>query len=181
MSGYRELHTQLLLQDLLNEMQTARSTSDTLDDRLTLIEAYLPYILKGDGTDGRVVRSSKLVIDNGTNASTLKCTLTSNFNGDAIAETDNIAKDATTGNYTLDSDGYVLLIEAAGLTGNAVKVLNVSILSNASGTALTCDFTVTSSDISLHFKNATDATSQDLTSLVDTGAISVMITYITTA
>ena len=147
MSGYNELHTQLLLQDLLDEMVAARSTSTDLNTRLDLIEAYLPYILKGDGTDGRVVRSSKLVIDNGTNANTLKCTLTSNFNGDAIAETDNIAKNATTGNYTLDSDGYVLLIEAAGLTGNAVKVLHVSILSTESGTALTCDFTVTSSVI----------------------------------
>lgn len=179
--AYSDLHRDLLLQQLLDEMVAARSTSTDLNTRLDSIEAYLPYILKSDGTDSQVLRSSKLIIDNGTNANTLKCTLTSNFNGDTIAETDNIAKNATTGNYTLDTNGYVLLIEAAGLTGNAVKVLNVSILSNASGAAVTCDFDVATNDISLHLKGNTDASSQDMTSLVDTGAISLMITYITSA
>ena len=37
--GYNDLHTQLLLQDLLDEMEAARSDSTTVDERLTTIES----------------------------------------------------------------------------------------------------------------------------------------------
>ena len=79
--------------------------------------------LQGDGTAGRVLRVSELKIEDGTNANTIKCTLSSKWNGDAIAVTDNISAGATTGDFTLSAGGSQLTIEASGLSGNAVGVV----------------------------------------------------------
>ena len=43
--------------------------------------------------------------------------------GDTIASTDNIAKGATTGNFTLSADGKEFTVEAAGLSGNCISVI----------------------------------------------------------
>lgn len=53
----------------------------------------------------------------------IKCTLTNIFNGDTIAVTDNIAKNATTGHYTLSADGTYFSIENAGLSGSVLSVM----------------------------------------------------------
>lgn len=151
------------------------------------IEATLPSVasgaghpLGGDGTAGRVLRNIRLNIENGTNATTLKCTVISVWNGDAIAETDNIAKNATTGDFSLAANGATLTIEASGLTGNAVMAFGV-IFYNASGTDVVVKITAPSNDIALVLYNSTTGALLDLTTLVDTGNLYFHILYITSA
>jgi hypothetical protein len=137
--------------------------------------------IKGDGVAGRVLRHSQLVIENGAGAATIKCTLTSKWNGDAIGATDNIGKGATTGNFTLAAAGNNLIIEKAGLAGDVIAVLNAIIAINASGTALMLDFYPVGTDIFLNFNIDLTGATPDLTTLVDTGAIFVEIVYMTSA
>jgi len=137
-------------------------------------------VIGGDGTGGRILRASYLRIDNGTNASTLKCQLYSRWNGDAIAETDNIAKGATTGHFTLSSDGQTLKIEASGLSGNAIYSLG-TIYGNYSTTDLIGNVRTESNDLVVRLRNSNTGANEDMTVLVDTGLIYVEIFYITDA
>jgi len=84
------------------------------------IQENFDYVLKSDGTTGRVIRFAQLTIADGTGANTIKCTLANRWNAAGIAETDNIEKGTTTGSYSLSANGYTLTIEAAGLEGNVV-------------------------------------------------------------
>ena len=139
-------------------------------------------LLKADGTAGRTIRTTELMIDDGTNAATLKCDLTTVWNGHTIAETDNVAKGATTGNFTLDATGYALKIEASGLDStNCVAVLSAVIGQNLSTTEITVSGKHLSNDIYLRFFNTATGGTVDLTTLVDTGRIHVNIAYITDA
>ena len=136
--------------------------------------------IQGDATKGRKIRLLWLDIQDGTNASTLNCRTVDDWNGDTIAYTDNIAKNATTGDFSLNAAGTLLTIEASGLTGNCVAAMG-SILTNASGTALTIDVRKTSNDIRVGVYHTTTGAVQDLTVLVDTGVISTQVLYITDA
>jgi hypothetical protein len=126
-----------------------------------------------------------LTINNGTNASTLVATVTGSaggqFNGDDISATDNIAKDATTGNFSLNSTGTILTIVNAGLTGDCLAVLAAVVALNASGADLTVAGTKTASGLQLSLHNATTGGYLDITTLVDTGQILIYITYLTDA
>ena len=139
-------------------------------------------LIKGDTTTGRVLRLARLTIDDGTNASTLKCTLANLWNGDTIAATDNVAKGATTGNFTLDAAGTVLTVEAAGLSGNCIAVLSAAIARNASNISHPfCDAVVATNDIQMTFRQSQEIAVLDLTSMVDTGQVDIILAYITAA
>ena len=125
-------------------------------------------------------RTSSMVIDNGTTGVSLKCTLTSKWKGDAASAVDNIAKNATTGIYSLSSDGKTLTLLNTGITGDAIAVLSASIISNASGTALIAQVYQTASGIAFVCYDTTGAKLQDLTTLADTGAINILFSYVTT-
>ena len=140
---------------------------------------HLKGAIKGGTTSGRNLRTIALTIDDATEASKLKCTVENKFNGDTIAVTDNIVKDATTGNFTLSADGSNLTIEAAGLTSSVVAVISISVYNNNSNTALDVYGAGVMSDISTIYYGAGDGDAKDLTTLVDTGALCVLITYIT--
>ena len=148
---------------------------------LTAMNANWEFLISGDGTAGRVLRSSKLTVDDGSNANTLKCTFASTFNGDTIAETDNVAKGATTGDFTLDADGKTAKIEAAGLSGNVIGILAVWIQNNLSTTNLNINTAVSSNDIQWSVEDADVGTAIDQTTLVDTGAYRIIFTYLTDA
>ena len=132
----------------------------------------------GDGTAGRILKGIRLDIENGSNANTLKCTTVDRWNGDVIAVTDNIAKDATTGDFSLSVDGQTLKIEASGLTGNAIYSHGI-IYANLSGAVLLPLCQVINNDIVVTLRVAN--TTQDMTVLVDTGGIYLEIFYITSA
>jgi len=175
--------------------------SKSYDKRLSLLEASIgyffpstPYIninklagiengaevneINGDGINGRVLRYSILTIADGTNPATLDCELVSLWNGDSDGPTDNVAKGATTGNYTLDGAGVVLKVEAAGLSGNCIMAIGVIGLNMSGVAGLTAYVTGLGNDIQIEAYNET-GTAQDLTTLVDTGTIKVMILYLT--
>ena len=168
-----------------------KDSDDEIRDNFAAIETVLgtnitagPTTIQGailgDATKGRNLRISELYVRNGSNAATLKCELASQWNGDTIGETDNVAKNATTGNFSLDAAGTVLTIEAAGLTGNCIGTIG-SPTWNASGTDLILLIRAISNDITVHFRDATASTGLDGTTLVDTGIIYLMILYITDA
>jgi hypothetical protein len=135
-------------------------------------------LLSGDATAARVLRRSYLQIENGTNVSTIKCTLSSEWNGDSDGPTDNVAKGATTGNYTLDAGGTSLIVEAAALAGDVVMAQG-SVGYNATGSAISARVTDASNDIIVWISNTAGWT--DMTVLVDTGIIGVQILYLTDA
>lgn len=139
-----------------------------------------PRALLGDATAGRVFRSFNFIIDDGTAAATLKCWTSGNFNGDAIAETDNIAKDATTGHFTLDDGGLFLTIENSGLSGNVLHAMGVFVI-NTTGASLMVHVYVSDGDIVIAMRSPIVGGPTDLTTLVDTGNMYVIITYITDA
>lgn len=145
-----------------------------------IVGALTAHPLGGDGTAGRIPRGSFILIKNGTDAETLKCTVGSRWNGDTIAETDNIVKDATTGDFSLSVDGKTLTIEASGLTGNCVYVLGV-VNYNASTTDLIVIIYASGNDICISLRNSTTGADLDITTLVDTGNIYVEFLYITDA
>ena len=137
--------------------------------------------LFGDTTAGRVLRKCNLYIKDGTNAATLKCQVINVWNASAIGETDNVAKDATTGNFTLDGDGFYFKIEAAGFTGNCIAVLSATVYWNFCGTNLTVWHAADTNDIKIAVLDSTAGTGLDLTTLVDTGDIYISILYLTDA
>jgi len=147
-------------------------------NNLSGIDGILP--IGGDGTAGRILRMAYLQILDGTNASTIKCTVVNRWNGDAIAETDNISKNATTGHFTLSEDGKELRIEASGLTGNVVMAFGAW-WSYTIGTAVyNLDVAADSNDILLKIRDTGGAV-QDFTALTDSGNMFINILYITDA
>jgi len=139
--------------------------------------------LKTDGTAGRVYRACYICIKDGTNANTINCEVFSRFNGDIIAETDNIVKDATTGHFTLDSTGHFLYIESTGLTGNTLHAMGCLIYADIGIATPICQVKRDESSGGLRI-NLTDPITGDIydfTSLVDneTGYIYIDFFYLT--
>ncbi len=172
---------------LLAALTTGESTQLETIGATTISAAQWGYLgamtkdpLGGDATAGRVLRQVYFTIANGTNASTLKCTLNSIWNGDTIGETDNVAKGATTGNFTLNAGGTELIVEAAGLSGNCLFVI-ASLRSNASGVAMYSGSFANANDILVQLNDITTGAQQDMTILVDTGTIDVHLLYLTSA
>jgi len=146
---------------------------------------YTDFIKTGNairsGTANCFLRCSSLMIEDGTNANTLKCTLTNRFNGNSITETDNIVKkDATTGHFNLTAGGKQLSIENASLSGLVLWAGQVG-YQNTTGNDISCRIYKSADNIKIVFFNATTGTTWDITSLVDTGALIVEIQYITDA
>ena len=134
----------------------------------------------GDATKGRNMRIFKLWIQNGTNGVSLKCKTDQEWNGDVIGEVDDIIKDATTGDWTLDADGKNLKIEAALLSGNVVGAM-ATMAANLSQTDLTIWARNNANDIVVGVYNTSAGDLMDMTTLVDTGPIIMQILYITDA
>lgn len=160
---------------------------ETLGDTITVIEGQWGYLgaltthpLGADGTAGRIPRGIYLKIEDGTNANTLKCTVISTWNGDAIGLTNNIPKGGGAGNFSLSADGKTLTIEASGLTGNAVFAMgNVTV--NNGVTEVIARPRAESNDIVIKLRTPINHADQDITDLVDAGYIYVDLYYITDA
>ncbi len=151
-----------------------------LGTNITVGPTTIQGAIQGDTTKGRIFRIGYLRLDNGSNASTIKCTFVSRWNGDTIAETDNVAKNATTGNFILDAGGLVLQVDASGLTGNAIAAIG-ALEANASTASIFPQVYASGNNFVIRCKlNATGAV-QDVTVLVDTGIIDIAIQYVTSA
>lgn len=136
-------------------------------------------VLKGDGTAGRVLRAIQVIIQNGTTGVSLKCTTTSLWNGDINGAQDDIAKNATTGVWSLSNNGLILTLLNTGISGDAVAVISSNLSANGTTSAFYWSVTV-NSGIAISVSNSS-GTGLDLTTLVDTGAMYFDIAYLTTA
>lgn len=139
-----------------------------------------PYAILGDTTAGRKLRQIQLLLEDGTNVATLKVTVSSLWNGDAIGVTDNVAKNATTGDFTLNLAGSQIDINTSGLTGDCVMAQG-SLSQNVSGTALCDNIYNSGTGIRLIATNATTGAALDMTTLVNTGTMTFNILYLTSA
>lgn len=134
-----------------------------------------------DGTTGNVLRQSQLLIEDGTNANTIQCSITSRDNGDSDGPTDNIGKTGTiVGNYILSVDGKELSILAGAWTGDAVFCFGADAVADTSGVSADMNIDY-SGGITLTFTDSS-LNAIDLASLVDQGGgayIKIVITYLT--
>ncbi len=140
------------------------------------LDSLLPF--KGDGTPGRVLRNSYITLKDATTAGKLKVSLTSTWNGNTIAEVDDLTKGATSGGFSLNAAGTLVTIESVPPT-TCVAVLAAWIQSNASGVALSADAVAFADDLCVAVHNNGTGVLQDLTTLVDTGDITIRLTYLT--
>lgn len=154
----------------------------TVDETVTMSDkAPKTDIIKGDGTAGRVLRLITVAVQNGTNAGTIKVKSLNVWNGDAIAEEDNLAKGGDTGVFALNAGGFGLYINTAGISGDPIAILSCVFRFNYTGSELLVDGFVEGANIRLNFFNRTSGLDADLTVLVDTGIFYFYILYLTSA
>lgn len=149
----------------------------------TISNTMLNGAIEGDGTAGRVLRVSQISIQDGTDAAHVKCTLGSIWNGDSAIAQDNIGKDGVpTGIWSLDAGGQVLSLLPTGITGDCIAVLSAIIYRNFGATLVSPYIRAYASGILISFIAAPSAgAALDMTTLVDSGAIDLIVTYLTSA
>ena len=159
-------------------------TENTSLDEAVAMSSKAPKtdVIKGDGTAGRVERLLNLEILNGTNASTVKCQTYNQWNGDVVAQADNIPKGGSSGAFSLSADGKTLIIADSAISGDTIAVLIAHIVINQTTTAFNVDVSVLSG-IRLQFTTDPNGSDIDLASIIDTGGgtIYIHILYITSA
>ena len=162
---------------------TLTGSSESLFAGFTKVNTIIDSLISGDGTAARLIRCSRLTIEDATQASKIKCTLASIFNGDTIAAEDNLAKSGDTGSFNLDATGSQVHIESGGITGNATHVLMANIVENGTDQIIYCKPSIASNGITLVFSVFNESTAHDLTSAsgVDSGDLIVDIIYLTIA
>jgi len=144
------------------------------------IETITGGEILGDGTAGRVLRAVTLTIADGTNPTTVKPSTANHWNGDVISAEDNLSKGGSTTSFSLSANGGVLTILNAAISGTAIAVLSADIGRNQSGTAASI-VRSPSGGVELTFYNASSGALIDLTTAVDSGTITVNVTYLTSA
>jgi hypothetical protein len=156
--------------------------TNTIAADAATINANWEYVISGDGTGGRVLRLSSLKIEDGTNADSIKCTMTSLWNGTTLTPEDNLADSGDTGNFNLNSDGDTITIEAAAFQGNVIACLGTSIYKNSSDAVLDVCATASSNKMVVTYKAALTGAAYDLpTNLTSGEEVTVYIYYITAA
>lgn len=150
--------------------------TDEID--VTGLAGTTPRAILGQISPPTTLRAGRLSIANGTQAATLKCTLTNLWNGPDIATTDNIAKNATTGAFSLNQYGTILLIDAISLALFSYLAL-ASLHRNNCNIDLTIAMIPVSGSIQISLRVNPGGAAQDITSLVDQGSITLNILYIT--
>jgi len=163
----------------LPSLITLTGGSEVLNAGFTKINEAIGYILAGDGTSG-AFRVISVAIKDAAQASKIKPSASSVFNGNDISEEDNLGASGDTGNFNLDGNKNALHIETGALTGNCTHVLMCQIYHNASGNVPYVHGTVVSNGITLTFTH-NDGTAYDLTTAVDSGEIYVNVIYLTDA
>lgn len=137
------------------------------------------YVVEGGSSRG-VLRSFRLSVLDGTNANTLKIRMEQNWNSSDEADTNNVSKGATTGNYTLSADGEDLTIESGALDGTVVGFLTSAMQVNESGTYYTFNAQESSGELMVRLID-NSGTRADWTSVVDSGTIRGTIIYVTSS
>ncbi|MFH1230611.1 MAG: hypothetical protein V1709_03855, partial [Planctomycetota bacterium] len=137
-------------------------------------------LIQGDATGGRVLRVIKINITDGTNATTIKPSSVSLWNGDANVAEDNLGKGGDTGVFTLSVNGMLLGLEGAGISGNPIAILSTDVSYNGSGVAVTV-YGYVSGNMYFEFRGISSGAVADLTTLVDTDDLELVVAYLTSA
>ena len=143
----------------------------------TKVNTNIDHQLCGDGSAALYLRSVAVAIKNGTIASTIKPSVTDNFNGTDITEENNLGISGDTGNFSLDATKSKLHIDSSA-TEVVSYILFAVITKNGSGNIITVNPSIETNGITLEFLS-NDATAYDLTAAVDVGEIYVSILYLT--
>lgn len=136
--------------------------------------------IRGDAQANRYFRTSQLLVEDGTDADTLKCTLANRWNGDTIPVQDNIAKDATTGHFYLNPAGTQLTILNTGLTGSALYA-NQGGYYNTTGYVLCAITARSASGILIYTYNILTGDPIDMTLQIQLGLFTLELLYIASA
>jgi hypothetical protein len=166
--------------------------SEFADPGVVSISAFMETVLDDTNSQSALatlgIRLFRITIVNGTAADSIKVSAAYGvygWNSQTIAEQDNIVKDATTGNFTLDATGGQLSIESAAFTqGTLVAVLMAQIGQNQSNTDMGVQWYVAGGDMHLIFQEVADGVgaTADLTAVVDEGGgavVRLQVLYIT--
>lgn len=170
-----------------NNIIVDASGSETIDGAATHIisasNQAITFFSNGSNiykSVGYVLRVSTLVVADGTTADTINCTLNSSWNGDEIAETNNIPKDGSAGSFALSANGKTLTIAQAALSGtSSIAVIGVWCISAT--TALSSAISPIArpaGEVGIYV-GATYGTESDLATIVDTGGFTIYISYLT--
>ena len=133
-----------------------------------------------DGVAGRVLRQIYFYVTDGTNVLTIKCKAFGIWNGDVMAEVDNIAKGDTSGVFSLSADGQKLTIDASAFSGN-IKLATISIARTSAQVRPSILTEKSGNNMKLHFYNHATSAGLDITADIGTGEIRSLITYVTDA
>lgn len=158
--------------------KTSHQDGGTDEIDVTGLTGTTPAAILGHVHPPTHFRVGRLTIANGTQAATLKCTFTNLWNGPDIATTDNIAKGATTGGFTLNVNGAILTVDAVPLALFSYLAL-ASLHRNNCNIDLTIAILAVAGGIQISLRVNPGGAAQDITSLVDQGAITLNILYIT--
>ena len=137
--------------------------------------------IAGDSTAGRVLRRSKLTIEDATDASEIKCTLSSMWNGDSASPVDNIDSTTGAGGYTWSdlTTVNIVKLDASLFTGNPISVLSVEIAQNYCGESHTVFGDVVATELWFSLYPEPTGANLSLGTLVDTGNIVITFAYLT--
>jgi hypothetical protein len=135
--------------------------------------------IAGDSTAGRVLRTAYVQVEDGTNASTIKMTVTGVFNGDDVGAQDNISG-GDVGNYNYGGSGLFKIL-ASGITGNCVGVIAANLYRNSTGTDVTVRAYALGNNICFLPYAVSDGSAATTHTLVDSGDLYIEFTYLTDA
>jgi hypothetical protein len=131
------------------------------------------------GHTPQVLNYIAINIVNGSNASTVSCTVIALYNGTSISQVDNIGKGDISGDFELESDGTFLYILSTGFPGNLVRTMTFSSQSG-NGDDIQLFFGSGGGNIAIYATEAgDDNTFLDFTTLVDTGRLRGQLLFIT--
>lgn len=150
--------------------------ADALD--VTGLTGTTPYALLAGTGAGRTLRQIYIYFTDGTNVATMSCQASSYFNGDGIAEVDNIAKGDTSGVFNLEADGQKLRIAQAAFSG-AVKMCHIIIARTSAQEVPSLLAEQYAGGIRIHFYKHDTAAAYDISTDIGTGQIRAILTYIT--
>ena len=157
--------------------------TNVLATDLAAINANWEYVVKSDGTAGRVLRCLRLNVAYNATEDSVQVYTTSVWNGNAIESSGTpyvISKGDSDAVWELDSNGIALTIKATGISGNAVAAMAV-VTYNKSGETNIYVFPSANGYIGLTFFSGSAGVGYDISGLASGESFEVDIIYITSA
>lgn len=145
--------------------------------------AQLTTLYSGTPTENTILRTTKISIEDGTTASTLKVTASSVWQGDTSSVQDNLAKSGSSGDghWSLDANGQFLSFLNTAISGDCVAVVSVHLAYNNTTVPVMVDAYKYASGIYIVVRDSATGATKDLTALVGSGVyLEVTIAYYTT-